>query len=83
MLRGLNPSFPADSFGASVAKVTVTPIGANGAGKSTTLNTVAGLIRPDSGSIEFKGQSIVGVSPTGSWSAAWRCAPRGAVSSRG
>ena len=39
----------------------VTLIGANGAGKSTTLNTVAGLIRPDSGSIEFKGQSIVGV----------------------
>ena len=39
----------------------VTLIGANGAGKSTTLNTVAGLIRPDSGTIEFKGQSIVGV----------------------
>ena len=39
----------------------VTLIGDNGAGKSTTLNTVAGLIRPDSGSIEFKGQSIVGV----------------------
>ena len=39
----------------------VTLIGANGAGKSTTLNTVAGLIKPDSGSIEFKGQSIVGV----------------------
>jgi len=39
----------------------VTLIGANGAGKSTTLNTMAGLIRPDSGSIEFKGQSIVGV----------------------
>ena len=58
---GLNPSFPAGPFGASVAKVTVTPIGANGAGKSTTVNTVAGLIRPDSGSIEFKGQSIVGV----------------------
>ena len=53
---GLNPSFPADSFGASVAKVTVTLIGANGAGKSTTLNAVAGLIRPDSGSIEFRGR---------------------------
>jgi len=39
----------------------VTLIGANGAGKSTTLNTVAGLIRPDSGSVEFRGQSIVGV----------------------
>ncbi len=39
----------------------VTLIGANGAGKSTTLNTVAGLIKPDSGSVEFKGQNIVGV----------------------
>lgn len=39
----------------------VTLIGANGAGKSTTLNTVSGLIRPDAGSIEFRGESIVGM----------------------
>lgn len=39
----------------------VTLIGANGAGKSTTLNTIAGLIKPVSGSIEFQGKSIVGV----------------------
>ena len=39
----------------------VTLIGANGAGKSTTLNTVAGLIKPDSGEIEFKGESLVGM----------------------
>ena len=39
----------------------VTLIGANGAGKSTTLNTVAGLLRPRKGSIEFEGESIVGV----------------------
>ena len=39
----------------------VTLIGANGAGKSTTLNTVAGLLRPKSGAIEFDGKSIVGV----------------------
>ena len=39
----------------------VTLIGANGAGKSTTLNTVSGLIKPDSGSVEFDGASIVGV----------------------
>ncbi len=39
----------------------VTLIGANGAGKSTTLNTVAGLLRPRSGSIEFEGESLVGV----------------------
>lgn len=39
----------------------VTLIGANGAGKSTTLNTVAGLLRPRSGDIEFLGESLVGV----------------------
>jgi len=35
-------------------------IGANGAGKSTTLRAVSGLLRPTSGSIEFRGESIVG-----------------------
>ncbi len=39
----------------------VTLIGANGAGKSTTLNTVAGLLKPRSGMITFEGKSIVGV----------------------
>ena len=39
----------------------VTLIGANGAGKSTTLNTVAGLLRPRTGSITFEGESLVGV----------------------
>lgn len=39
----------------------VTLIGANGAGKSTTLNTVAGLLKPRAGTIEFEGQSLVGV----------------------
>ena len=39
----------------------VTLIGANGAGKSTTLNTVAGLLKPREGSIEFEGESLVGV----------------------
>lgn len=41
----------------------VTLIGANGAGKSTTLNTISGLIKPDSGSIDFKGESLVGIKP--------------------
>jgi len=36
----------------------VTLIGANGAGKSTTLNTIAGLLRPRSGSILFDGQNL-------------------------
>ena len=39
----------------------VTLIGANGAGKSTTLNTVAGLLKPKTGRIEFEGKNIVGV----------------------
>ncbi len=41
----------------------VTLIGANGAGKSTTLNTVGGLLKPREGSIEFEGKSILGVAP--------------------
>ena len=36
----------------------VTLIGANGAGKSTTLNTVAGLLRPRSGSVAFDGKNL-------------------------
>jgi branched-chain amino acid transport system ATP-binding protein len=36
----------------------VTLIGANGAGKSTSLNTISGLLRARSGSIEFRGQDI-------------------------
>ena len=39
----------------------VTLIGANGAGKSTTLNTVAGLLKPRSGQVTFNGQNIVGM----------------------
>ena len=38
----------------------VTLIGANGAGKSTTLKAIAGLVKPAAGSIEFKGESISG-----------------------
>ena len=39
----------------------VTLIGANGAGKSTTLNTVSGLLKPRSGMITFEGRGIVGI----------------------
>jgi branched-chain amino acid transport system ATP-binding protein len=38
----------------------VTLIGANGAGKSTTLNTICGLLKPRHGSIELEGQDIHG-----------------------
>ena len=36
----------------------VTLIGANGAGKSTTLRTISGLLHPRTGSIRFKGEDI-------------------------
>ncbi|NIO09217.1 MAG: ATP-binding cassette domain-containing protein, partial [Deltaproteobacteria bacterium] len=41
----------------------VTVIGSNGAGKSTTLRTISGLVRPSAGEIWFDGQRIDGLSP--------------------
>ncbi len=41
----------------------VTLIGANGAGKSTTLKTVSGLLRSKTGSVTFQGQSIGSTPP--------------------
>ena len=41
----------------------VTLIGANGAGKSTTLKTISGLRPVTSGAIRFQGDDIVGVAP--------------------
>ena len=41
----------------------VTLIGANGAGKSTTLQTISGLLRSKTGSIEFLGENLGGVAP--------------------
>lgn len=38
----------------------VTLIGANGAGKSTILRTIAGLVKPESGKIYYKGADITG-----------------------
>jgi branched-chain amino acid transport system ATP-binding protein len=40
----------------------VTLLGANGAGKSTTLRTISGLLRPASGEVWFEGQPIHGMS---------------------
>ena len=39
----------------------VTLIGANGAGKSTTLRTISGLVKADSGSITYDGQELLGM----------------------
>ena len=38
----------------------VTLIGANGAGKSSTLRTIAGLVKPSGGTINFRGDHITG-----------------------
>lgn len=42
----------------------VTLIGANGAGKSSTLRAIAGLVKPKSGSITFLGDELIGKDPT-------------------
>jgi branched-chain amino acid transport system ATP-binding protein len=54
-LRGL-------SLAVEAGKI-VTLIGANGAGKSTTLNTISGLLRPRQGSIRLDGQDLTAVPP--------------------
>lgn len=38
----------------------VTLIGANGAGKSTILKTISGIVKPQSGTIEYQNESLVG-----------------------
>ncbi len=45
------------SFRVSEGEI-VTLIGANGAGKSTTLNTISGLLKPKSGTVTFEGKNI-------------------------
>ena len=42
----------------------VTLIGANGAGKSSTLRTIAGLVKPAAGTLNFRGDNITGLDPT-------------------
>lgn len=42
----------------------ITLIGSNGAGKSSTLRTIAGLVKPVSGKIVFRGDDITGLDPT-------------------
>lgn len=45
------------SFDVSEGEI-VTLIGANGAGKSTTLKSIVGLVKPQSGSIDFRGEDL-------------------------
>ena len=42
----------------------VTLIGANGAGKSSTLRAISGLVKPAGGTISFMGEDITGMNPT-------------------
>jgi len=49
------------SFQVPKGKV-VTLIGANGAGKSSTLRSIVGLVRPESGSIQFEDMELAGLS---------------------
>ena len=41
----------------------ITLIGANGAGKSTTLKTIAGIVKPKTASIKMYGEELTGKSP--------------------
>ncbi len=41
----------------------VTLIGSNGAGKSSTLRTIAGIVRAKSGEVLFEGENLLGLSP--------------------
>ena len=61
----------------------VTLVGSNGAGKSSTLNAVAGLVRPDAGEIRLEGARVDGRPPWSSWRAASVSRPKAARCSRG
>ncbi len=52
-------------------------LGANGAGKSTTLNTIVGLLKPARGRIEFLGRDITGNEPESIAEAGIACVPEG------
>ena len=53
-----------DNFSLEVnAGELVTLCGVNGAGKSTTLKAIAGVLKPSAGSITLRGQSILGKTP--------------------
>ncbi|KEJ92660.1 ABC transporter ATP-binding protein [Synergistes jonesii] len=54
-LRGISLEVPEGGI--------VTLIGANGAGKSSTLRAIAGLVRNKSGSVTWKGKNITGMQP--------------------
>jgi len=54
-LKGVSLHLDADNI--------ITLIGANGAGKSSTLRTISGLVRPSAGEIHFQGERIDRMAP--------------------
>lgn len=56
---GTIPALNSLSMGVKEGRL-VALLGANGAGKSTTLNTIAGLLSPTDGTIDFDGRNLVG-----------------------
>ena len=63
-LKGINLAVPEGKI--------VTLIGANGAGKSTTMKTIMGVMKPIAGDVLFKGESIAAV-PQDSFPTSHRC----------
>jgi branched-chain amino acid transport system ATP-binding protein len=54
-VRGLSFSVPAGSI--------VSLIGSNGAGKTTSLRALTGLVRPEGGALRFENTSLIGLAP--------------------
>ena len=50
------------SFDVEEGKI-VTLIGSNGAGKSSTLRSIAGIVKAKAGEVLFEGENILGLSP--------------------
>lgn len=55
ILRGVNLTVPEKSL--------VCLMGRNGVGKTTTLKSIVGLVKPDSGSVKLSGTELVGLAP--------------------
>ncbi len=67
-IAGLSKSFGGNAAVAGV-DIDIKPgeivglVGPNGAGKSTIFNLITGFLRPDSGTVRFKGDNIIGLRP--------------------
>ena len=57
-------------------------LGGNASGKSTTLKTVLGIVRPREGSVRFAGEDVTQRPTSYRISKAWRSCPRTGGSSR-